>query len=138
PTGEERQFTFEMEAKSTLTRPSGGMTVPEPGFWEVSGIAWSGRGRITRVEVSSDGGQTWGDAALQEPVLPISHTRFRFPWQWDGGESLLQSRATDETGYLQPTRTELVAVRGANSIYHFNGITGWHVAADGSVTYVQS
>jgi sulfane dehydrogenase subunit SoxC len=138
PSGDARQFTFTMEAKSTITRPSGGMRIPEPGFLEVSGIAWSGRGRITRVEVSVDGGRSWANATLQEPVLPISHTRFRFPWVWDGGEAVLQSRATDETGYVQPSRDDLVAVRGTGSIYHYNGITRWHVASDGAVTYVAS
>ena len=138
PEGDARQFTFAMEAKSTITRPSGGLRIPEPGFWEISGIAWSGRGRITRVEVSVDGGRSWANAALQEPVLPISHTRFRFPWTWDGAEAVLQSRATDETGYVQPSRDELVAVRGTGSIYHYNGITRWRVAADGAVTYAAS
>jgi len=132
------QFAFVLEAKSAITRPSGGMTIPEPGFWEVTGLAWSGRGRITRVEVSADGGQTWGEAALQEPVLSISHTRFRFPWTWDGGEAVLQSRATDETGYVQPTRSQLVAARGTDFGEMFNGIIGWHVATDGKVTYVES
>jgi sulfane dehydrogenase subunit SoxC len=138
PDGKAVQFAFVLEAKSAITRPSGGMTIPEPGFWEVTGLAWSGRGRITRVEVSADGGQTWGEAALQDPVLPISHTRFRFPWVWDGGEAVLQSRATDETGYVQPTRAQLVAVRGTDFGEMFNGIIGWHVATDGKVTYVES
>jgi sulfane dehydrogenase subunit SoxC len=136
--GKAVQFAFVLEAKSAITRPSGGMTISEPGFWEIMGIAWSGRGRITRVEVSTDGGQTWGDATLQEPVLPISHTRFRFPWTWDGSEAVLQSRATDETGYVQPTRAQLVAARGTDFGEMFNGIIGWHVAKDGKVTYVES
>jgi sulfane dehydrogenase subunit SoxC len=138
PDGKAVQFAFVLEAKSTITRPSGGMTIPEPGFWEVSGIAWSGRGRITRVEVSADGGQTWGEAALQEPVLSMTHTRFRFPWVWDGSEAVLQSRATDETGYVQPTRSQLVAARGTDFGEMFNGIIGWHVTMDGKVTYVES
>jgi len=138
PDGKAVQFAFVLEAKSAITRPSGGMTISEPGFWEVTGLAWSGRGRISRVEVSADGGQTWGDAALQEPVLPISHTRFRFPWVWDGSEAVLQSRSTDETGYVQPTRAQLVAARGTDFLELFNGIIGWHVATDGKVTYVQS
>jgi sulfane dehydrogenase subunit SoxC len=138
PDGKAVQFAFVLEAKSAITRPSGGMTIPEPGFWEVTGIAWSGRGRITRVEVSADGGNTWGEAALQQPVMSISHTRFRFPWVWDGSEAVLQSRATDETGYVQPTRAQLVAVRGTDFGELFNGIIGWHVATDGKVTYVES
>ncbi|MFN8559780.1 MAG: sulfite dehydrogenase [Dehalococcoidia bacterium] len=135
PVGVARQFTFTMEAKSTITRPSAGMKVDSPGFWEIVGIAWSGRGRITKVEVSVDGGSTWATAMLQDPVLPICHTRFRFGWNWDGKDALLMSRATDETGYVQPTRQQLVAVRGTRSIYHYNGITGWRVAPDGAVTY---
>jgi sulfane dehydrogenase subunit SoxC len=138
PDGTARQFTYAMEAKSLITRPSGGQTVAGPGFWEVAGIAWSGRGRITRVEVSADGGMSWADAQLQDPVLPIAHTRFRFPWVWDGAEATLLSRATDETGYVQPSRDQLIAVRGTGSIYHYNGIQAWRVAADGSVTNVNA
>lgn len=134
PDGTARQFTFVMEAKSLITRPSGGQTIPATGFWEISGIAWSGRGKITKVEVSTDGGQTWADATLQEPVLPIALTRFRFPWTWDGKAARLQSRATDETGYVQAPIPELVAVRGVNSTYHMNGIKSWTVAENGEVT----
>lgn len=137
--GKARQFTFDMEAKSVITFPSGEMKLPGPGFYEVTGLAWSGRGRISRVEISTDGGKSWRLASLQDPVLPICHTRFRFPWSWDGKAALLQSRCTDETGYTQPTIEQLVAVRGLGggplgSIYHLNGIQSWAVAADGSVT----
>ena len=134
--GTARQFTFVMEAKSVITHPSGGQQLSGPGFWEISGFAWSGRGRIARVDVSTDGGQTWGSANLQEPVLPISLTRFRFPWTWDGGPASLQSRAIDETGYVQPMREQLVAARGVNSVYHFNGIKTWAVASSGEVSNV--
>ncbi|PIK73817.1 hypothetical protein CS379_06205 [Methylobacterium frigidaeris] len=102
----------------------------------MSGLAWSGRGRITGVEVSVDGGASWRPAVLQEPVLSRCLTRFRLPWRWDGGPALIQSRATDETGYRQPTREALVAARGTNSIYHYNGVYGWQVAAGGSVRHV--
>jgi sulfane dehydrogenase subunit SoxC len=136
PDGLARQFTWIMEAKSVITRPSGGQTIPANGFWEIEGIAWSGRGKITRVDVSTDGGKTWNEAALQDPVLPIALTRFRFPWTWDGQPALLQSRAVDETGYVQPTLGELVAARGVNSTYHMNGIKTWAVAASGEVTNV--
>jgi sulfane dehydrogenase subunit SoxC len=136
PDGVARQFTFFMEAKSVITFPSGGQTIPEPGFWEIRGYAWSGRGKITGVEVSTDGGETWALSTLQEPVLPISLTRFRFPWTWDGRPALLQSRAIDETGYVQPTVAQLVAARGVNSGYHMNGITTWAVADSGEVTNV--
>lgn len=138
PDGTARQFSMVMEAKSVITFPSGAMNLPRPGFYEVTGIAWSGRGAITRVEVSADGGQTWQEAALQEPVLSKSHTRFRLPWVWNGEEAVLQSRAVDETGYVQPTLQELVAVRGLNSVYHLNSIQSWHVASSGKVTNVHA
>jgi sulfane dehydrogenase subunit SoxC len=134
PDGTARQFTFVMEAKSVITNPSGGHTLSDHGFHEISGLAWSGRGRITRVEVSVDGGETWEDAVLQEPVLPIALTRFRFPWVWDGQSARLQSRATDETGYVQPTIQDLVDVRGTRSNYHMNGIKTWVVDENGEVT----
>jgi sulfane dehydrogenase subunit SoxC len=136
PDGTAREFTFVMEAKSVITFPSGGQRIPGPGFWEITGLAWSGRGKITRVDVSTDGGATWLEATLQEPVLPVAWTRFRFPWTWDGQATRLQSRAVDETGYVQPTLAQLVEARGVNSFYHFNGITTWAVAADGEVTNV--
>ncbi|WP_447974446.1 sulfite dehydrogenase [Nitrospira sp. Kam-Ns4a] len=132
PDGTARQFTFVMEAKSVITSPSGGQRLSK-GFVEIRGLAWSGRGRIASVEVSTDGGRTWQPAALQEPVLPKCHTRFRLPWRWHGQEAILQSRCTDETGYVQPTRAALLAVRGQHSIYHFNGIHSWRVARDGTV-----
>jgi sulfane dehydrogenase subunit SoxC len=134
PDGTARQFTFAMEAKSVITSPSGGQRIASPGFVEISGIAWSGSGRITRVDVSTDGGETWQEAALQDPVLPVALTRFRLPWTWDGKPARLQSRAIDETGYVQPTVQQLVEVRGVNSTYHMNGIKTWAVDANGEVT----
>ena len=136
PDGTAREFTFVMEAKSVITSPSGGQRLDGPGFKEITGLAWSGRGKITQVDVSTDGGQTWSMATLQEPVRPIAWTRFRLPWQWDGQAAQLQSRAIDETGYVQPTRAQLVEARGVNSFYHFNGIQTWAIAADGEVTHV--
>jgi len=136
PDGTARQFTFVMEAKSVITFPSGGQRLSGPGAWDITGLAWSGRGRIVRVEVTTDGGATWRTTTLQEPVLPISWTRFRLPWSWDGKPARLQSRAIDETGYVQPTLAQLVAARGVNSFYHFNGIKTWDVAADGGVSHV--
>lgn len=131
------QFTFVMEAKSVISYPSAQVPVRGPGFVEVRGLAWSGRGRIVRVEVSSDGGKTWGLAELQDPVLPRALTLFRFPYQWDGREAFLQSRCTDETGYVQPTHEALIKARGLagplGSIYHYNGIQTWRIAPDGSV-----
>jgi sulfane dehydrogenase subunit SoxC len=139
--GKARQFSFDMEAKSVITFPSGEMKLPRAGFYEISGLAWSGRGRVKRVEVSTDGGNTWQIAELQTPVLPVCHTRFRFPWHWDGQPAILQSRCQDETGYVQPTIKQLVEERGLDggkygSIYHLNGIQSWAVAADGGVSNV--
>ena len=136
PDGKARQFTFEMEAKSVITTPSGGQRLPQPGFVEIRGLAWSGRGRVTRVEISVDGGMAWQLAELQEPVLPKCHTRFRLGWWWDGKEALLQSRCTDETGYIQPTRRDLIRVRGTNSYYHYNAIQSWKITKEGRVENV--
>ncbi len=137
PDGTARQFTFEMEAKSVITSPSGGQRLQGPSFVEIRGLAWSGRGRVERVEVSVDGGQRWQAAALQAPVLPQCHTRFRVAWQWTGRPAVLQSRCIDETGYRQPTREELVAVRGTNSYYHYNAVQSWKIDEDGRVSNVQ-
>jgi len=136
PDGTARQFTFIMEAKSVITFPSGGHHLKGPGFYEISGLAWTGRGRIKRVEVSTDGGTSWHEAQLQEPVLSKCLTRFRLPWTWDGGPATLQSRATDETGYIQPPRRMLTDVRGFNSYYHLNGIHPWHIDPSGGVSNV--
>ena len=134
PNGKARQFTFNMEAKSVITRPSGGQQITGgPGFYEISGVAWTGHGKIRKVEVSTDGGQRWQEAQLQEPVLSKALVRFRLPWTWDGGPALLQSRAVDETGYVQPRLKELVDVRGVNSFYHNNGIHTWSVSPGGKV-----
>ena len=135
PDGTARQFSFVMDAKSLITFPAYPTTLTAHGWWEISGIAWSGRGRITKVEVSTDGGSTWQPAELAEPVLPKCHTRFRLPWNWQGDAAHLVSRATDETGYTQPTRSELSAVRGPNTSYHYNNIRGWRVGSDGTTTF---
>ena len=138
PDGKARIFTYAMEAKSVITFPSGGQSLPGRGLYELTGLAWSGGGRIERVEVTTDGGKTWANAVLQEPRLPLALTRFRLAWRFDGQEALLASRAIDETGYIQPTRADLIAARGTNSIYHYNGIKVWHVRADGTVTNVEA
>ncbi len=135
PDGTARQFTFVMEAKSVITSPSGSQRI-EPGFIEIRGLAWSGHGRVNKVEVSTDGGVTWHPAQRQEPVLAYCHTRFRFRWRWNGEEAILQSRCTDETGYIQPTRAALVAARGTHSSYHYNAIQSWKVGRNGQVTNV--
>ena len=131
-------FTLEMDAKSVITSPSGGQTIGAQGYREISGLAWSGRGKIVRVEVSTDGGGSWVDAKLQEPVRTKAFTRFTLDWQWSGGEAVLLSRCRDETGYVQPTLAELIAERGRKSAYHCNRIKGWKVAADGSVSNAQA
>ena len=136
PDGTARQFAFVMQTKSAITRPSGGQHLASgPGFYEVTGLAWSGRGRIRKVEVSTDGGTSWGEAQLQEPVLPKALVRFRFPWQWNGGPAALQSRATDETGAVQPSHAELIAAVGARAFYHYNAIQTWRIGSDGKVSF---
>ena len=132
PDGTAYQFSLVMEAKSVITNPSGRQQINR-GFREIQGLAWSGRGRIATVEVSVDAGRTWQTARLQEPILPKCHTRFHLPWTWDGRETIIQSRCTDETGYGQPSREALVKVRGLHSSYHFNGIQSWKIGPDGVV-----
>jgi sulfane dehydrogenase subunit SoxC len=136
PSGKARQFTFVMEAKSLITHPSPGQTMQGPGLYQISGLAWSGRGKIVKVEVSADGGKTWAEAELQEPVLSKCFTPFRIPWQWNGLTAILKSRAFDETGYRQPERTELLAERGENAYFHYNAIVSWAVEPDGSICHV--
>jgi len=135
PGGKIRQFSFEMDAKSIITSPAYPERLTTAGWWAIRGLAWSGRGRITRVDVSTDGGATWQEAELRSPATPKAHTRFELPWRWTGNESLLMSRAVDETGYVQPRMAELRPVRGAGTDYHFNPIRGWRVARDGAVTF---
>jgi sulfane dehydrogenase subunit SoxC len=133
--GSARMFTHVMDVKSLLTKPSAGMRLDGPGFYELGGLAWSGRGRVTRVEVSADGGASWADAALNEPVLPQCFTRFRVPWHWDGTPCVLQSRATDETGAVQPTRAALLEARGRHGYFHYHAIVSWQVDAEGVLTH---
>jgi sulfane dehydrogenase subunit SoxC len=135
PDGTSRIFSLVMDAKSIITEPAFPDRLGGPGWREIRGIAWSGRGKITRVEVSVDGGRTWSAATLDEPVLPKCHTRFRYPWNWSGSPTVIMSRAIDETGYVQPTLEMLMKVRGPQTSYHFNHIRAWRVAADGAVTY---
>jgi sulfane dehydrogenase subunit SoxC len=134
--GKSLMFTYPMEVKSVITRPAPGLKMTGPGLYEVSGIAWSGRGKIRKVEVSADGGQTWGEAALSAPVLAYALTRFRIPWKWNGAPAVLKSRATDDAGGVQPTRDEFIARHGNNPIYHYHAIQAWHVEATGEVKNV--
>jgi sulfane dehydrogenase subunit SoxC len=136
PDGSARIFTFPMEAKSIITRPAGGQKLGYgPGSYEITGLAWSGRGRVQRVEVSTDGGASWKDADLQSPILSKAATRFRFDWNWNGQPAGLASRCTDETGYVQPALEDLVRVRGRFSYYHCNAIKAWFVRRDGSIAH---
>jgi sulfane dehydrogenase subunit SoxC len=129
-------FTFPMEVKSVITSPSGGMTLRGAGLYQVSGLAWSGNGRIRRVEISADGGASWAEAALSEPVLPKALTRFRLPWRWSGGPAVLMSRAIDDGGAVQPTRAALIGERGANYRYHYHAIQSWGVTDAGAISNV--
>ncbi len=135
--GKSRQFTFIQEAKSVITDPCPEKPLKAKGHHTVSGLAWSGRGRVVRVDVSFDGGRNWRESDLHGPVRSKSLTRFTIPWAWNGEEALLQSRAVDETGYVQPTIGQLRKVRGENSIYHNNMIATWHVKPSGEVQSVQ-
>jgi sulfane dehydrogenase subunit SoxC len=137
PDGTHRQYSGVQEVKSVITTPSGGQQLKGKGYVEISGLAWSGRGKIRRVDVSTDGGRNWQTARLQEPVLTKALTRFRLDWKWDGAPALLQSRAIDETGQVQPMMRQLRAVRGTRSIYHNNAIQTWSVQANGEVWNVQ-
>jgi len=137
PGGLHRQYTWVQEAKSVITSPSGGQVILDRGYHEITGLAWSGRGRVRRVDVSTDGGRNWRTAALQDPVLPKALTRFRLDWTWNGAAALLQSRVIDDTGYVQPTYSQLRAARGTRSIYHNNAIQTWAIASSGEVSNVQ-
>ena len=130
------QFTFPMGTKSLITSPSGQMSLDRPGIYQVTGVAWSGSGSIRRVEVSADGGQTWADAAIQGLQLDKALTRFTIPWAWDGGSAVLQSRAIDSLGNVQPTRDAILAERGNISTYHNHCIQSWSVNSFGEVSNV--
>jgi sulfane dehydrogenase subunit SoxC len=133
--GTSRMFSFVMDARSLITYPTYPVTIAR-GWLEIRGIAWSGYGKIARVDVSTDEGKTWTPARLQEPVLSKAHTRFCHLWNWTGGEAVILSRAVDETGYVQPTRAAFLAVRGPGTTnYHNNPITGWRIRPDGTVLY---
>jgi sulfane dehydrogenase subunit SoxC len=145
PNGKDTQFYFVQEVKSFISSPSPGVGLREPGIYEISGIAYSGNGRIAKVMVSADGGKSWGEAALDEPRLPKAFTRFSMAWRWDGGPAILQSRAWDEGGNSQPTREQFVLRRGQTTKppsvrgfpgHHFNAVTSWGVNAKGEVNHV--
>lgn len=140
PDGRARMFSFTMPVKSVITRPAGGQRLPAPGRYEITGLAWSGRGRVARVEVSTNNGQDWRDAVLNDPVIPRALTRFSLPWNWEGQNAALMSRCTDETGEVQPTRERFIAKWGIHfgpdGFDHYNGIKTWYVHAGGRVSHV--
>ncbi|MBL4601469.1 MAG: sulfite dehydrogenase [Emcibacteraceae bacterium] len=136
PNGKKVVFSFYMDAKSVITSPSSTMRLNGPGFYEITGLAWSGKGKVARVEVSTDGGATWRDAHLQTPIMTKCHTRFRLPWNWNGRDAILQSRVTDDTGYVQPDYEQLYVEKSRIGMMHNNAIQSWKVAADGNVSNV--
>jgi sulfane dehydrogenase subunit SoxC len=134
PEGKWRQFSFEMECKSVITSPSGGMKLPGPGVYEIRGFAWSGNGSIAAVDVTADGGRNWQPAVLEQPIMDRCLTQFRYRWRWDGKPAKIASRAVDTTGYVQPTAEEISRVRAiVGFVQHHNGIFPWSVAANGEV-----
>jgi sulfane dehydrogenase subunit SoxC len=142
PDGKSRWFEFELGPKSVITQPSGGHHLPAPGFYEITGLAWSGGGTIRRVEVSTNGGKTWQDAKMQDPILRKAHTRFTLPWNWDGREAMLMSRCTDDNGMVQPSLAEVAKIWGIDADFFqkttlitsdMNAIQPWKVNADGSI-----
>ncbi len=137
PDGQHRQYTSIQEVKSVITSPSGGQVLLDKGFHNVTGLAWSGRGKVRKVDVSVDGGRNWRPARIDGAVLSKCLTRFNFDWSWDGKPALLLSRAVDETGHVQPTYAQLRKVRGTRSIYHNNAIQTWLVSENGEVKNVQ-
>ena len=137
PSGQHRQYTSIQECKSVVTTPSGGQVLLDKGFYNITGLAWSGRGKVKRVDVSVDGGRNWRTARLETPVLSKALTRFNLDWVWDGKPAIIQSRAMDETGFVQPTYKQLRDVRGTRSIYHNNAIQSWLVQENGEVKNVQ-
>lgn len=136
PGGLQRQYSSIQECKSVITSPSGGQVVVNKGYCNVTGLAWSGRGSVKRVDVSFDGGNNWRTARLETPILPKALTRFNIAWAWDGSPAILQSRAIDDTGYVQPKIKQLREVRGTRSIYHNNAIQSWKIAETGEVSNV--
>jgi sulfane dehydrogenase subunit SoxC len=137
PDGQHRQYTSIQECKSVITTPSGGQQLLEAGFYNITGLAWSGRGKIKQVDVSTDGGKNWKTARLETPIQTKALTRFNMDYVWDGKQAIIQSRAIDDTGYVQPTIRQLRDVRGTRSIYHNNAIQSWKIDTNGEVSNVQ-
>ncbi len=140
-----RWFNFVWPPKSVITRPSAGLKLNTPGYYEITGLAWSGWGKVKKVDVSVDGGKTWKEARLQDPVLPMAHTRFNFDWTWTGEETTIMSRCTDDQGEVQPSLAELNKHWGRaekdhlepkSNTHYWNAIQPWKVAKDGSISDV--
>jgi sulfane dehydrogenase subunit SoxC len=133
--GKARQFQLRMDTNSVITSPSGMMEI-RPGYHCISGLAWSGHGKISKVEVSVDGAQTWSEAELTLPVLPKAQTRFQIDWVWDGRATKIVSRSTDEKGNVQPDRASFIARVGTNALFHYNAQQTWSVDGSGKVRNV--
>jgi sulfane dehydrogenase subunit SoxC len=140
-----RWFNFVWPPKSVITRPSAGLKLNAPGYYEITGLAWSGWGKVRKVDVSVDGGKSWKEAKLQEPILAMAHTRFSFDWTWNGEETVIMSRCTDDQGEVQPTLAELNRNWGRgekdrlepiSNTHYWNAIQPWKIAKDGSITDV--
>ncbi|WP_376101000.1 sulfite dehydrogenase (plasmid) [Roseomonas sp. CCTCC AB2023176] len=133
--GSARQFQLRQEVNSVITSPSGMMQI-HPGFNPITGLAWSGHGRITRVEVSTDGALSWRDAEISGPALSKAQTRFQAHWAWDGGPTKIVSRSTDEKSNVQPNRATFIAATGSNALFHYNAQQTWAIDGDGRVRNV--
>ena len=134
--GQATLFTFPMGVKSVITSPSPGLKLGSPGVYQITGMAWSGAGRIKQVEISTDGGRSWAQALLDSHVLDKCVTRFRAAWRWNGAPANILSRATDEKGAIQPTRTISMQNRASGSFYHVNAMQAWHIDAHGEASNV--
>jgi len=133
--GKATQFQLRMETNSVITSPSGTMVI-KPGYQRIMGLAWSGHGKIAKVEISTDDARTWKQAQLNMPVLPKAQTRFQMDWNWDGKPTEIVSRSTDDKGNVQPTRKSCIGVTGTNAVFHYNAQQTWRIDETGRVTNV--
>jgi sulfane dehydrogenase subunit SoxC len=133
--GKARQFQLRMDTNSVITSPSGTMEI-RPGYNRITGLAWSGHGKVAKVEISTDGAKTWKPAQLNHPVLPKAQTRFQMDWVWDGKSTKIVSRSTDEMGNVQPDRKSLIDQMGTNALFHYNAQQTWSIDGAGRVRNV--
>jgi sulfane dehydrogenase subunit SoxC len=133
--GKATQFQLRMETNSVITSPSGTMVI-KPGYRRISGLAWSGHGKIARVEISTDGAKTWKEAQLTQPALPKAQVRFQIDWTWDGKPTKIASRSTDDKGNVQPDRQTFIAAMGTNALFHYNAQQTWSIDETGRVRNV--